>query len=142
MATITFTDGAGAATFSNGTTGPMSRFTEWTPDVSRISDSAVALGSGITYEYLFRQDYGARFRLEHIPLAQISNYHRFKRHALSGATFTVNTQDKSNRSYLCRIAPGADLELEMEDRVLLEYSLEVAVISAEVTPAPMLCEYR
>jgi hypothetical protein len=142
MGTITFTDTDGAVTFSNGTTGPMSRFSEWTPDVIRVSDSQVALGTGVTYEYLFRQDFAARFRIEHIPLAQILNYHRFKRWALAGNTFTVNTLDKSNRSYLCRIFPGSDLELEMEDRVLLEYSLEVYVISAENSPAPMRCEYR
>jgi uncharacterized protein YqfB (UPF0267 family) len=142
MATITFTDGTGSVTFSNGTTGPMSRFSEWTPDVQRISDSQVGLGNGVTYEYLFRQDFGARFRMERIPLSQITNYHRFKRHALAGSTFTVNTEDKSNRSYVCRIAPGADITLEMEDRVLLEYAVEIDVISAETVPAAMLCEYR
>lgn len=141
MATITFTDSGGAVTFSNGKSGPGSRFSMWTPDIVRVSDRRYGLGTGIAYEYLFREDFVAKFTIEHIPLSQLENAARFKRWALQGNTFTVNTQDKSSRTYTCRLMEGATLELQMTDRVFLEYSLDVAVMSASSPTVFLKCEY-
>lgn len=142
MATITFTDSGGAVTFSNGLSGAGSRFANWTPDIRREADRRFALGSGVAYEYLFREDFTATFAIEHIQLSQLENAVRFKRWALQGNTFTVNTQDKQNRSYLCRLAPETDLQITMEDRTLIEYSLSVSVVSAGTPTVFLKCEYR
>ena len=142
MATITFTDGTGAVTLSNTLSTAASRFSQWVPDVERISDRKVALGTGVTYEYLYRQDYTASFAIEHIPLTELSKVARFKAWALAGNTFNVNTQDKTNATYLCRIKPGTVPQLEMEDRTLLEYRLSVEVISAASPQVFLACSYR
>ena len=142
MATITFTDGAGAVTLSNTLTGAASRFSQWVPDIERVADRKVAVGTGVTYEYLYRQDFTASFQIEHIPIAELSDVTRFKAWALAGNTFSVNTQDKNNAVYVCRIKPGTTPQLEMEDRTLLEYRLAIEVISAASPQVLLLCTYR
>lgn len=142
MATITFTDSIGAVTLSNDKAGPGSRFSQWTPSIDRIADRRFALGTGIAYEYLFREDFTASFQIEHLPLAQLANAARFTRWALQGNTFTVNTQDKTNKSYLCRMRPDSVPTLTMTDRVALEYTLDVSVVSASSPKVFLACEYR
>ncbi len=142
MATISFVDGVGAVTLSNGKPGAASRFSQWTPDISRVADRRAAVGTGATYEFLYRQDFTAMFAIEHLPLSELADVARFKAWALAGNTFTVNTQDIANRSHLCRIAPDTIPELAMEDRTLLEYRLDVVVISAAAPPVFLTCEYR
>lgn len=142
MATITFTDGTGAVTLSNTLSTAASRFSQWVPDIERLADRKVAVGTGVTYEYLYRQDYTASFAIEHIPLTELSKIARFKAWALAGNTFNVNTQDKNNATYSCRIKPGTTPSLEMEDRTLLEYRLSVEVISAANPQVFLDCSYR
>jgi hypothetical protein len=142
MATITFTDAQGAATLSNGLTGPASRFSEWTPDVDRIGDRRVSLGTGVTHEFLYRQDFVATFAIDHLPLTALPTAARFKAHAMRGETFSVNTQDMANRAYLCRLRPATEPEITMTDRTLLEYRLSVEVISADAPPVLLECRYR
>jgi hypothetical protein len=141
MATITFTDGTGAVTLSNGKAGPGSRFSQWTPSIDRIADRRFALGTGIAYEYLFREDFTASFQIEHLPLTQLANVSRFMRWALQGNTFTVNTQDKTNKTYTCRLRPETMPTLTMTDRVVLEYTLDLSVISAASPTVFLACEY-
>jgi hypothetical protein len=141
MATITFTDGTGAVTFSNDKAGPGSRFSMWTPDIVRVADRRTALGTGVSYEYLFREDFVASFTIEHIPLSQLENAVRFKRWALQGNTFSVNTQDKQSRTYTCRLMEGAQLELAITDRTFVEYSLDIVVSSASSPKVFLKCEY-
>lgn len=142
MATITFTDGTGAVTLTNGLPGAGSRFSQWVPDIDRVADRKVAVGTGVTYEYLYRQDYVASFIIEHIPLTELSDVARFKAWALAGNTFNVNTEDKNNASYSCRIRPGTIPQLEIEDRTTLEYRLSVEVISAASPQVLLACSYR
>jgi hypothetical protein len=142
MATITFTDGTGAVTLSNGKDGPGSRFSQWTPSIDRIADRRFALGTGIAYEYLFREDFTATFQIEHLPLSELQDASRFTRWALQGNTFTVNTQDKTNKVYVCRLRPDTVPSLTMTDRVLLEYTLDLSVISASSPTVFLACEYR
>lgn len=142
MATITFTDGAGAVTITNAKAGPGSRFSNWTPDISRVSNAKVGVGTGVRYEYLFRQDFIASFEIEHYPVADLSRVARLKAWALAGNTFTVNTEDKMDRTYLCRMAPESEIQVAMEDRTLLEYTLSLTVMSAAVPPVFLDCLYR
>lgn len=142
MATITFTDAAGAVILTNGKAGPGSRFSSWVPSIDRIGDRKVSLGTGATYEYLFRQDYTATFAIEHIPVTSLDKVARFMAWALAGNTFTVNTRDLTDLSYVCRIRPGTEPEVSMEDRTLLEYRLNVSVISAASPPVFLACIYR
>lgn len=142
MATITFTDGVGSVTLTNGKAGPGSRFSNWTPGIDRVGDRKTGLGTGITYEYLFRQDYTAAFAIEHIPVAALDLVVRFIAWAMAGNTFTLNTGDVAARTHVCRIRPDTTPEVAMEDRALLEYRLNVSVISAASPPEFLACIYR
>jgi hypothetical protein len=141
MASITFTDSVGAVTLSNGRTAPGNRFSGWTPTVSRVADRRFALGTGVPYEYLFREDFLASFSIEGLPATQLENVARFTRHAQQGNTFTVNTTDNSSRTYTCILAEGADVGLSMTDPTFVEYRMEVTVSNASSPKVFMVCEY-
>jgi hypothetical protein len=141
MASITFTDSAGAVTLSNGRSGPGNRFSGWTPTVSRVADRRFALGTGIAYEYLFREDFLASFSIDGLPATQLENVSRFVRYAQQGNTFTVNTTDNSARVYTCRLAEGAEVDLSMTDPTFVEYRMDVTVSNASSPKVFMVCEY-
>lgn len=141
MASITFTDSTGAATLTNGRSGPGSRFSNWVPTVRRVADRRFALGTGIAYEYLFREDFAATFAIEGIPAADLEVVARFTRYAQQGNTFTVNTTDNANRVYTCRMAEDATFDLSMSDATFLEYTLTVSVYNASSPKVFMRCEY-
>ena len=144
MASISFTDGTGAATLDNGTTaiagGVGSRFASWTPFTRRIGERAVALGTGATYAFTFRIDYGASFSMRDIPASEQSIALRLIRHLLGGGTCTVTTGDTASRTYAnCSIDPEATPALAFQDATFLTYSLDVSVIN--LSGADMLCTY-
>jgi hypothetical protein len=141
MATITFTDAGGAVTLSNQKFGPGNRFSNWTPDIVRVSDTKIGVGTGIRYEYLFRQDYVASFDIEYVPVAELEKVARFKAWALAGNTFNVNTQDKANRVHTCRLSPQGDITVKMQDRSMLEYTVSVDVVSAASPQVFLTCLY-
>lgn len=141
MASITFTDGVGAVTLENNRTGPGSRFKGWTPTINRVSDTRTALGTGVRYEYLFREDSLAAFSLEGLPATQLENVARFVRWAATGNTFTVNTTDNSNRVYTCRLAEGATVDVTMTDATFLEYTMQTTVANASTPAVFMTVEY-
>lgn len=142
MGYIAFDDELGSVTVSNGLTLPARRFSNWTPDVNRIADRRVALGSGITYEYLYRTDYTAAFQIEHYPVVRLASFIRFKEWAMRGCEFFVHTEDEANRVYLCRIAPGTEPKAEMSNREMLEYTLTIDAMSADDPVEFMACIYR
>ena len=144
MASISFTDGTGAATLDNGTTaiagGVGSRFASWTPFTRRIGERAVALGTGATYAFTFRIDYGASFSMRDIPASEQTIALRLIRHLLGGGTCTVTTGDTASRTYNnCSIDPEASPSLQFQDATFLSYSLDVSVIN--LSGADMLCTY-
>jgi hypothetical protein len=141
MASITFTDSVGAVTLTNGRAAPGDRFASWTPTVFRVADRRFALGTGIAYEYLFRQDFLASFSIDGLPATQLENVSRFVRHAQQGNTFSVNTGDNSARTYTCRLAEGAEIALAMTDPTFVEYRMDVTVSNASSPKVFMPCEY-
>jgi hypothetical protein len=141
MSSITFTDSAGAVTLSNGRAAPGNRFSSWTPTVFRVADRRFALGTGVAYEYLFREDFLAAFSLDGLPATQLENVARFTRYAQQGNTFTVNTADNSSRSYTCRLAEGTDIAVSMTDPTFVEYRMDVTVSNASSPKVFMVCEY-
>lgn len=146
MATITFTDGTGAVTLDNGTTGVSSgvgsRFTGWTPFQRPIGPRVTALGTGRPYQFRFRTDYGASFSLVDIPNTKMSDMLRCQEWLLRGEAVTVNTGDAANRSYTtCYLAPEGDISITMTDKNLLLYSMSFVLINGAASPTAMLCLY-
>jgi hypothetical protein len=141
MATITFTDAAGAASISNGRSAPGNRLSSWTPTMNKVADRRFALGSGIAFEYVFREDFLASFTLEGLPATELEKVSRLVRHAQAGNTFVINTMDNSARSYTVRLAEGSDIEVSMTDRTFLEYSLSMSVANANSPKVFMTVEY-
>jgi hypothetical protein len=142
MGYLEWTDGDGSATLTNGKPKPARRFTSWTPDVVRIVDRRTALGTGKFYEFLYRQDYTAKFRIDHIPASQQATFLRFKEFAMQGCAFYVKTEDIEERAHLCRVRPDTDITFELSNSQTLEYSLSMEVMSATEPPNPLECIYR
>lgn len=137
--TLVFTDGTGAATLRNGLPAPADRFSNWTPDVDPVGDREAALGTGITSHWSYRDDYLATFDLEYLPASSHPEALRLKRHLETGGTVTVNTGDVANRSYTCRIAPGARVAIEFASRSPIHYTLRLHL--KNTAAAPLLCIY-
>jgi hypothetical protein len=144
MAAITFTDGTGTATLDNGLTatagGVGSRFASWVPFTRRIGERAVALGTGASYSFTFRIDYGAAFEMRDIPNTNQGTILRLIRHLEGGGTITVTTGDSASRTYTnCSIDPETAPSLAFQDAQFLTYSLSLSVIN--LAGADMLCTY-
>ena len=145
MASITFTDGTGAATLDNGLTGSAggvgSRFAEWVPFTRRVGERATALGTGASYAFTFRIDYGATFTMRDLPNTGLAIALRLVRHLEGGGTCTVTTSDAASRAYTtCSIDPeGQSPALAFQDAQFLTYSLSLSLIN--LSGADMLCEY-
>lgn len=142
MGYITWTDSVGFATLSNTKPKLGRRFAGYVPDVDRIVDRKTALGTGVFYEFMYRQDYTAKFQIDKIPVTQTDTMLRFKEFAMQGCSFTMYTEDESDRFYEVRIKPGTEIQFELSDRQMLEYSLSLEVMSAATVPVRLLCHYR
>jgi hypothetical protein len=146
MAAINFTDGEGAETLTNGYTavggGVGSRFRGWTPFIRPIGPRETSLGTGRTYQFEFRKDYGASFRLEEIPQSELGVAMRLVAWLLAGGEVEVVTGDVAARSYAtCVCAPDAEPSLTMSNDRDIRYTLELTLINVATPPAAMLCEY-
>lgn len=146
MATITFTDGTGAVTLDNDTTGVSlgvgSRFMDWVPFQRPIGPRVPALGTGRPYQFRFRTDYGASFSLTSIPNTKMSDMLRCQEWLLRGESVAVNTGDAANRSYAtCYLAPDGDVTIALQDKNLLLYSMSFVLINGAASPTAMLCLY-
>lgn len=148
--TITFTDADGAVSLSNGKPVPGDRLAAWTPLVKTIGPEGgnpVALGSGITYGWEHRIDYGVRFQLQYIPMASLRDVVRLMRWLLRGddlptagdGVVILNTGDQYGNSYSCRIWPGSEPELEQSDRNQIEYTLTLELLN--MGGDIMVCSY-
>jgi hypothetical protein len=146
VAQIQFTDSVGAATLRNGHPAPGDRFAGWTPVHNPIADAVVALGTRATHSFRFATEYGALFRLEHLPMRQTSGVYyveiaaRLVAHLVDGGTCSVQPEDGSGTVYAtCGLLPGTRPELAMSDRGPLLYTLSLAVVN--LAGAPMVCRY-
>lgn len=138
---IAFTDATGSATLTNGLPSPGDRFTDWTP-ISPPEESAVnGLGTGTRHQWLFRQDYGASFSLDKIPVAELDVVMRLLRWLRTGGSVTVNTGDRIARSYTAKAFPGWTIPEgpAFSDHQMLTYTLELKL--KNTASADMLCNY-
>lgn len=136
MPYITWTDSSGVARLDQlGLT-----FTGWTPDVALVGPRETALATGAEYLYELRQDEIARFRFTDMAPTQLALALRVKRHLLRGGQVTVYTEDLSDATYDCTLAPGTTPTIEQEDGRLLTYALELALRS--VDGSPLLAVYE
>jgi hypothetical protein len=141
MGYMDFTDSAGNAQVTNGLTLEGRRFANWVPDVVRVADRRTVLGTGKFYEYIYRQDYVARFQIEHLTAADMAVVMRWKSHAMKGCDFVVDTEDSGGRVYTCRLRPDTEPTIELVDRTTIEYTLSVEVMSADEPAVPLECLY-
>lgn len=139
MATsITFTDGTGTATLTNGKPAPTDRFRGWTPDTAIIGPSEEASGTGDLFTWAFRTDYLVTFQLEAIPAASLTTLMRLKRWLLSGGAVTVNTGDVASRSYTCKMPKGKPPEITY-DPEFKEYTVRLTL--RNTAAADLVCVY-
>jgi hypothetical protein len=145
MASITFNDGT-SATLDNGMTaiagGVGSRFADWTPFQRPIGPAVTALGTGARYQFAFRTDYGASFTMNDIPNSSMSIMLRLEAHLLGGGTVSVATGDSASRTYAtCCLAPDAGVDITLQDKAELRYSMSFTLINIAASPGAMLCIY-
>jgi hypothetical protein len=136
---ISFTDGTGAATLTNGLAAPQDRFSNWVPDVVPVGEHKDTLADGITHEFTFRTDYTASLDLTKIPASSQATMLRLKAHLLAGNTVTVTTADTSSHVYTARLAPGTVPEIVFSDPARLRYTFRVTF--KNTSAAAMLCTY-
>lgn len=142
MAEILFTDATGAATLQSSWPVPADRFRNWTPYQRPIGEGAHGLGDGQRYQYQFRTDHGASLEMPGIVNTDLAIALRFQAHLLGGGVCEVRTEDTLASVYpTCGLAPDGDVEITLEDRAMLEYTVRVTVIDVAASPVPMVCEY-
>lgn len=143
MASITFTDGIGTATITQADDGmPTSRFNNWRPNPMPIGEAAHGLGDGFLYRFKHRSDYRASFEMPRIKATDEDIVQRFKMHAEEGGVFTVTTDDSESNEYTeCQRAPDSEIEFELSDVELLEYTLRLTVLNVATSPVPLRCVY-
>lgn len=149
MASISFNDAsgvtgtAGTVTLDNGTTaiagGVASRFADWVPFQRPIGPRAVSLGTGVPSQFRFRTDYGASFTMNDIPNTSMTAMLRTQDWLLRGNAVTVTTGDAGSRTYTAYLAPDGDVQMTLQDKTALLYSMTFVLINSAT--APMLCLY-
>lgn len=127
---ISFTDDVGAATL----TARAPTFTNWTPDVDSIADTAFTEADGSPYAWEYRADYVAHLEIHAIPAASLDIAMRLKRWLLLGGTVTINTADLASRTYTAKCRAKKTPELALTDKENLEYTLKLDVRNAAAAP--------
>jgi len=144
MAYLLFDPGTGAVTFDNGlrttASGVGSRFRNWTPSANPVGPVATGLGTGRRFQFAFRTDHGATFRMEDIPNTSMATMLTLQLHLRRGNTVAVYTEDAASRVYsLCGLAPDGDVAISLSDPTALLYAMEFSLINLSGTS--MVCEY-
>jgi hypothetical protein len=125
-AKIDFNDGS-AATLQSPVPAPGNRFRNWTPDRVPVGHFELALGTGVTSKFEFREDFTATLEVHNLRPAQLTVALRLKAHLLNGGTCTVTTADASANVYTCRLAPGTIPQIRMTDPRLVEFAMMLAL---------------
>jgi hypothetical protein len=142
MGYLAWTDEEGSATLTNGKPRPARRFVGWAPDVDRVGDKRTALGTGLSFEFLYRKDQCARFSIDKIPCTEQETALRFIDYAKAGCAFYCHTEDAQDRVYEVRWRPGTEIAFVLDDPQHLEYRLSLEVMSAASPAERLLCHYR
>lgn len=139
---LQWTDTEGTATFSNGLPAPGDRFNGWMPLTDVVGPEDEALGTGTLYVWAFREDYGARFRIDYIPTSAQGDVMRLIRHLKRGGTVAVYTGDILNRSYpTCQMWKGKPPELGDIDPKSMYRSLTLTLRNVADEPTDMIAVY-
>lgn len=142
-ASITFTDAVGAVTVSNGFPAPGDRFSGWQILTTQTENGAgvqrQALGTGLTYHWAFRTDYGAKFSLRYIPSSAQADLARLKRWLESGGEVVVDTNDNTTNQYTCTLWPGSRVEISPPDPKDLRLTVTLSVRNTAAVDC--VCDY-
>ena len=136
---ITWTDTA-PRELTNSKPKPADIFANWTP-ITGANESAVFTIPGTRSRWSFASYKGATFDLPMIPATDMDMVMRLLRHLAEGESVTVNTGDRSNRSYTCVAWPGWTIPegAEFTDKQRLEYTLTLKLRNTGT--ADMVCLY-
>src|SRR5688500_6911566 len=128
MASVTWTDGTGAASIVPRVNGvsAVSRFNAWEPMPRVIGPRHHRLGTGAPMVEVLRIDRVVSFVVPMLFAADQTLADRLIIHAMSGGQFVVNTTDLAARSYTCTIPEGGDITFGMADGSQLRYELRVS----------------
>lgn len=148
MASITFTDGIGSATLTNGKPAPGDRFANWVEKPVPFGDSARRQSDGLLTKLRLRDDFGCSFDLTQIPVATTGGQRlvdiaaRLVYWLQNGGTCAVNTADNESNSYAtCALMDGTTPSLVLSDKRNLEYTLTLSLVNVAGSPARMVCHY-
>ena len=142
MASITWTDGTGAASIAPRLNGiaAASRFNAWEPTPVVVGPRHFTLGTETPMVEVLRITRRVTFVVPYLFAEDQALADRLIIHAHSGGQFVVNTTDLAARSYTCTIPEGGDITFGMADGSDLRYELRVA--ARNTAAAPLVCIYR
>ena len=142
MAAINWTDTFGNAELRNIAAAPGDGFLGWKPLTpgkgARVT--ATALGTGITFGWNHRRNFGASFTLAHIAYANQDLVARLKDHLEGGGLISVNTGDSNSAVYQCYIWPESEVQITGPDKTDRQFSISLAVINLTADEI-MTCVY-
>jgi hypothetical protein len=131
IATITFTDSVGAASFSNLKPSGGSRFDNWTPNAEVIGPTATGLGTGSLHVFEFRTDYIVGLEISKVPATDevYEKMLRLKLHLERGGLVTLSGGHVllTARYTTCALAPDTRPTINFSDRTCLEYTFGVVL---------------
>lgn len=147
-ASISFTDGTGAATLVCDYPGtPAARFTNWVPKTMPYGDSVPRLSDHAIIFVEEGTDYGASFTFEGIPVKSLASganmvavADRLIAWLTKGGTCSITTGGPASVTYAsCGLWPSAAPSLQLSDKANLLYSLSLQVVNRSA--ARMDCVY-
>lgn len=141
VTSIDWTDETGAASLTNGKSRPGDRFSNWNPRSVPFGVSVNTLaGDLIVFED--REDHSASFEIPGIPYASLDLMLRLQNHLEGGGTVQVTTGDSASRVYpTCSLAPGADVSIDLTDKVTVEYTVAFNLLNVAGSRVQMLAIY-
>jgi len=145
MATsIVWTDEFGSVELTNGMPAPGDRFSGWKPLVPDKGTGArvvaTALGTGITYAWNHRRNFGASFTLGYIPNTDQDVCARLKDHLEGGGSIVLHTGDAEGNTYDCHIWPGTEVSIGGPDKQDKRYTVTLSVLN-DTASEIMVCRY-
>ena len=143
---IEFTDTIGFARLSNESPYPADRFTGWTPMSSPQGSAAQRLSDQQTFMFRTSDSLGVSFSLDKIPSRSYSRNSdgytpteladRLIYHLINGGRCLVRTGDPNGSYSPCAIYPGSKPTLQLSNKQLLEYTLNLQLLNVATVPQP------